>query len=49
MKFANLETTIGIETKSLISEVRNIVEAKLVELSGNSEWFVGIDYNSSFS
>lgn len=38
------EDTIGIQIREVVNQVREKIEAKLIEISGQSEWFVDVDY-----
>lgn len=38
------EDTIGIQIREVIDHVRETVEAKLIEISEQNEWFVDVSY-----
>jgi hypothetical protein len=48
-KLEALEGTIGTEIRELVAEVNKAVEKNLIRLSGNEEWFTGVDYTCSLS
>ena len=43
------ESTIGIQIREVIAQVRDTVESNLIKLSGNTEWFVDVEYTCSLA
>jgi len=41
--------TIGIQIREAINQVRETIEAKLIEISDLKEWFIGVDYTCEVS